>query len=261
MLSYKFPIFEKGRVLKLEMLEALRDYPFDLIQTRYADYSDGIISGLNVSSENELVNISRGLVKFDGRIYILVNDFSIHCENLGVDLVLKIRFEDYDENEKDFNDFYTDIIFDTEFELQENDIEICRFDLREGAKLRYNYIDMYDMTTRYDTVNIIHAPFSAYGESTVSPKLTRYFAKEVFNTTAFDHIDMSFCSLCLNNDIPIDKLLIMGYIKQKLDIDEKEVFTNIKIFNYLCKILDNIKNDKNNIRKSKGINKKKIIVD
>lgn len=259
MVSYKYPLFEKGRILKVEMLNALRDFPFDLAQTRYSDYSDGIICGFNVSSKDDMVFISSGIIKHQNRIYILKENIELRCDVLGVDLILKIRFDDYDESEKDFYNYTTEIIFDTEFDLQENDIEICRFDLRNGAKLRSDYTDIYDMSTKYDTVNIIHATFSGYLYKTVSPKLTRFFAEESLKYNIKDPFDINFCMTCLNGDKPLDSLLIVKYLVYKLGIEEKQ-YTNLQIYNYLCKSFEAIKN--NNVSKlGNRLSPKRIIVD
>jgi hypothetical protein len=39
------PYLEKGKILKENMLEALRDYPMDIMKLIYASYGNGIISG------------------------------------------------------------------------------------------------------------------------------------------------------------------------------------------------------------------------
>lgn len=49
MLTHIVPKFEKGRILKTEMLENLRDYPRSFLDIRYQDFSDGIITGMNVT--------------------------------------------------------------------------------------------------------------------------------------------------------------------------------------------------------------------
>ena len=36
-----YPLFERNRVLKKELLWALRDYSFGQLQLKYADYGDG----------------------------------------------------------------------------------------------------------------------------------------------------------------------------------------------------------------------------
>ena len=45
MFKNTYPLFERKKVLKKEMLENLRDYPRDVFHILYQDYSDGILVG------------------------------------------------------------------------------------------------------------------------------------------------------------------------------------------------------------------------
>lgn len=47
------PSFDNGSILKKNMLEALRDFPYEFMNLEYADYGDGIISGFQVEAINE----------------------------------------------------------------------------------------------------------------------------------------------------------------------------------------------------------------
>lgn len=260
MFSYKYPVFERGRVLKLEMLDYLRDIPINFIDTFYGYYSDGIINGFNVTSEDNIIIISKGIIKFNGKMYVLNEDISIVCDILGENLVLKIRFYDTDDTEKDFAEYKTEILFDTEFDLNENDIEICRFDLREGAKLRFDYVDLYDMTTQYDTVNLINVLYSGYNYPTISPKITRFFATEALKLGITEPIDISFCMMCINGDKALDIEVIKTYISNRLGVSTIHADNN-QIFKFMCKIFDNIKNNNKAVGKRKGLSNKTIIVD
>ena len=45
MQNYAEPLFSKGRVLKKESLEALRDFPGGLAKLALAEWADGILYG------------------------------------------------------------------------------------------------------------------------------------------------------------------------------------------------------------------------
>jgi hypothetical protein len=70
-----FPNFGKGRILKKEMLESLRDYPRDYLDICFKDYSNGIISGADILVGENGITVSRGVVKHNNRIYMLVKDY------------------------------------------------------------------------------------------------------------------------------------------------------------------------------------------
>lgn len=68
--GFKMPIFSKGNLLSQEMLEALRDYEIQLAQNTYAGYTDGIITGTQISVKQGAISIGQGIVKFDGRLFL-----------------------------------------------------------------------------------------------------------------------------------------------------------------------------------------------
>ena len=49
MQNYAEPLFSKGRVLKRESLEALRDFPGGLAKLAFADWSNGVLYGFDIS--------------------------------------------------------------------------------------------------------------------------------------------------------------------------------------------------------------------
>ena len=73
------------------------------------------------------------------------------------------------------------IILSADMTLAKNEMELCRFKLKKGAILRTKYTDFFDMATEFDTVNLINAPHSAVGGSTLSPAILRTFALEAKN--------------------------------------------------------------------------------
>ena len=50
-----YPIFEAKKVLKKEMLENLRDYPRTLFDIQYQEYSDGILYGCRLETEDTVI--------------------------------------------------------------------------------------------------------------------------------------------------------------------------------------------------------------
>ena len=69
---------------------------------------------------------------------------------------MKAEFSE-DETNLDYKAYRVRFFLDEEMELGENQIEMCRFYLREGSVLRDSYKNFADMSTEYDTVNLICA--------------------------------------------------------------------------------------------------------
>ena len=57
MAGFKIPVFEKGSVLTHEMLEALKEYSMNINTLNYAGYSDGILTGCEVTMLGNMINI------------------------------------------------------------------------------------------------------------------------------------------------------------------------------------------------------------
>lgn len=92
MLTHIVPKFEKGRILKTEMLENLRDYPRSFLDIRYQDFSDGIITGMNVTVGENTLTIGRGIVKHKDRLYLLEQEQEVPYAATGRLSVLKLLF-------------------------------------------------------------------------------------------------------------------------------------------------------------------------
>ena len=239
--EYKEPIFERGRVLKRESWESIRDYPIDALNIQYEGYTNGIIRGLKISvdSSERLINIGRGLVKFNEKIYPINEVQKIGYESSGVWEILKLKF--------------ADVLLDKDFE-----IEVCRFKLKKGFALRDTYKDFEDMKTEYDTINLINADWSGYERATFSESVLKVFAKEYLKIKEVDSIDRTFCYMAFNTREALDIEIIEDYISYKLG---KKVKSNDRslIFNNLLEIMNMTSNLK--LEKSVFNRPKKIIVD
>ena len=256
--EYKEPIFERGRVLKRESWESIRDYPIDALNIQYEGYTNGIIRGLKISvdSSERLINIGRGLVKFNEKIYPINEMQRIGYESSGVWEILKLKFADV-LLDKDFRGQLIEIVLD-EKECKDNEIEVCRFKLKKGFALRDTYKDFEDMKTEYDTINLINADWSGYERATFSESVLKVFAKEYLKTKEADSTDRNFCYMVLNTREALDIEIIEDYISYKLG---KKVKSNDRslIFNNLLEIMNMTSNLK--LEKSVFNRPKKIIVD
>lgn len=81
---------------------------------------------------------------------------------------------------------------DTAEGTADNEFELCRFNLRKGAQLRYQYKDLADLETEYDTVNLIHASWSGLRGMSLSPVITNYFAETVLESKDSQPEDRAF---------------------------------------------------------------------
>jgi len=62
MFQYKYPVFEKKTLLRVEMLEQLRDYPKGYLRLVYQNFSNGIVNGCNITWKDRKLMISPGII-------------------------------------------------------------------------------------------------------------------------------------------------------------------------------------------------------
>lgn len=259
MFENNYPLFNSGRLLKIEMLEELRDFPREFFDIRLKEYSDGIISGCDIDVTDNYIIIKKGIIKHQDILYLLKEDKKIQYECNNKMMILKVKFLPQ-LGDHDFINYSTEIYLDESLELKENELELCRFKLRIGAKLRVNHVDFNDLCTEYDTVNTINVPYAAYGESSLNPDILRQFGRELLKCNVGEAWDISFGMTCIQSKNPIEKEIIVSYLVYKLNIKMKN-YSNEEIYNYLLNVLNSAKNGQGNNRHMGNGRFKKILID
>ena len=77
MLVKKEVSFLHGNILTKEMLNETYVYPRDFVELKYCDYSDGIIAGLDFVENDGTTYLTKGIVKFKGEYYFLLEDINL----------------------------------------------------------------------------------------------------------------------------------------------------------------------------------------
>lgn len=241
MFNNQFPIFNSGTILKKEMLENLRDYPRDFADIYYRDMSFGIISGCSINIEGYEIIVNEGILKYNGNLYSLKEKTVIPYENFSKEMILKIRFFDK-ETDSGFIKYGSEIFLDEDPNLYENQMELCRFKLKEGAKLRENYVDFADLSTEYNTVNILNVKYSGNGNETLHPKIIKSFGESLLKSGAKEYEDLVFAMIALNSKL-VERVLILEYVNKKIGLDKKG-YGNFDLYKALLRIYKNLKDGK-----------------
>ncbi len=254
----KYPNFTTGRVLKHEMLNLIRDYPREYVDILYSDYADGIIAGCGLTVNSETITIAPGIVRFRGKHFTLAEKTALPYTATGQDTITKIHFG----KAKESGDYFIhqgEIISTPGLKIAENELELCRFRLKIGARLRDIYQDFADLGTEYDTVNIINVSYAAPGEPTISPVITRRFAQEAFNYRPVHPFDYVFISQCAQG-APVARMLITAYTAARLGVVTTDS-TNQDIHRHLTRILDDLRHGKDMVTAGgRGVGRR-ILVD
>lgn len=233
----RIPQFESLHILRQAMLCDVRDRAFAGMPLLYQDYSDGIISGCRLMTTRETITVQPGLVKHAGFIYYLREPMTMDYHPTDEYMVLKLVFPT--PTEQQGAKVYTlDLSLTNNLQLTPDEMELCRFKLKHGFILRVDYMDFFDRTTEFDTVNTIHVPYASVGQSTLSPDITKAFAQEV-KRYALTELDRQFCLLALGG-APLSVASIGFYISQRLESEEQD-WDNASLFDGLTRVLDEIR--------------------
>lgn len=228
------PDFQRGRILKTEMLNRLRDFPQYFTDIYFQQLSDGVVMGADVQVHDDILRIKRGIVKHAGRLYLLEEDMEVPYKATGHETVLKIRFTPQSDR-PDFIEYGSTVVLDDDLNLSTNELELARFKLKEGAKLRSQYQSFADMTTEYNTLNIIHVSYAGNGNGTIHPAIIRYFASELLSKESANPYDIAFGMLCLNGTT-VEREVLLHYVSHRLGIGYQD-YANVQIHKYLDRIL------------------------
>ena len=257
-MEMRVPIFAGRRILKKESLWDIRDYTYAGWQLYYAEYTDGLLKGCDIRAEDVQLVIGKGMLKFHDFIYLMMEEERVDYQPKNRWQMLKAEFSE-DETNLDYKAYRVRFFLDEELELGENQMEMCRFYLREGSALRDSYKNFADMSTEYDTVNLICATVAGIGEKTLHPLVVKQFGEELWNMEEKDQFDFGFCSLVWNTQGRVERKVIAAYLSNKM---KKAVVANIMSYDnqMVYETLENIVDNMGKFKKEK-VNTRVIIVD
>ena len=257
-MEIRVPVFAGRRILKKESLWDIRDYTYAGWQLYYAEYTDGLLKGCDIRAEDGQLVIGKGMLKFHDFIYLMMEEERVDYQPKNRWQVLKAEFSE-DETNLDYKAYRVRFFLDEEMELGENQIEMCRFYLREGSVLRDSYKNFADMSTKYDTINLIYATVAGVGEKTLHPVVVRQFGEEIWNMEEKDQFDFGFCNLVWNTQGRVERKVIAAYLSNKM---KKAVVANIMSYDnqMVYEKLENIVDNMGKFKKEK-VNTRVIIVD
>ena len=235
----RYPLLEDMHVLRTSALCSIRDRAFDSLPLYYEDYSEGIVSGCRIRTNQTSIAVQPGIVRYGGFMHFLREAMEIPYEPTDEYCMLKLRFGMPEESEN-FLWRTVHMNLSHDMTLGQDEMEICRFKLKKGSVLRAKYVDFFDRMTEFDTVNSIYSPYAAVGRSTLHPEILHAFATEAMEYR-MDPLDQSFCVSALQN-LPIAYEQIVFYICQRLQVERQE-WDNMGLYRGLCKALEEIKSN------------------
>jgi len=215
MFKNSYPLFEEKHLLTKEMLENLRDYPRMVTDHLFSDFADGIVSGCKITWDQGELMIGSGMVWRKGKLYFLKEAFRVACGAMDSVRYLKIRFTECSQETGSITERGGIVLEDRRVD-SESEMELCRFRLQEGAKLRCEYENFEDYSTEFDTVDQIDTPYAAKGKSAMKPELLVQYAREMIKKGSFNPLDLVFAMEILAQDGRISMEGILAYLDGRM---------------------------------------------
>ncbi|MDR1550294.1 MAG: hypothetical protein LBT06_17150 [Hungatella sp.] len=254
-----YPLFERNRILKKELLWSLRDYSFAHIQLEYQEHGQGILRGCDISVQGKELVISPGILKYGKFVCLLTEEERISFAPAERMQYLRLKAE-VDKTSPDYIAYRMEYFLTSEEEKKENEFELCRFCLSSGARLRDKHRDFTDMGTQYDTVGFIHADWGGLGGKTLAPAITRCFARTILESGNSQPEDRSFAYLCMNQLGAVPAYTLTSYLRYRSTSGLDAFKDNQSLYQSMCAIVASIgqgSEKKGNTRKEKH----RILVD
>lgn len=245
MFKFESPVFVHKNILKKDMLEELRDYPLQISRMMLEESSDGVLKGTGITWEDNVLKVHPGLILSGGNIYRMEEEKSLNCPPTDQLTYIKVRFTTMDY-EKDRMGGLGDVYLDGN-PPENGEMELGRFRLQEGARLRTEYENLEDYRTEFDTVNRIHMPWVCPGGAGLWPGLYMEFAKELMETGTNNVFDVSFAMQILGTKGQIAGELAVFYVEQNLGKKIKD-HSNIFLYEKLLYILRQRRNGNNSLK-------------
>jgi len=232
-------MFERGRIMKKELLLALREYSFGLARLQFDDWTDGIISGCNISTSDTRLTVGPGILKFNKFIYAMTEPQHVYYEPTEQTTVVKIRFSTFAATATDYMRHCGKIVLDDSAELADNELEVCRFKLKHGSRLRCDYTGFEDIQTEYDTVNLAHATWAGPERAGIALPILRQFGREALKCRLAEPWDVSFCSQCMASET-VHRSVLEAYTEAHGEHITGEE-SNVELYDMLVNILNKLK--------------------
>lgn len=243
----RIPLFQEGSILTHDMLNVLKEYSIYATELAYEGYSDGVIKGCEISAAEGVLTIGKGMIRIRSRNYYLFHEVSIVVEKTNHTKVVAIRAAE-EEKSTDFLIRDIQILVEDLEDVIPGDLELCRFQLQEGAKLRTEYTDFSDMNTLYDTVCLINADWSGYETPTLAYPVLRFFREQALKYAVTNMEDKLFLNeIALLNGTSMNVKAINQYLAWKLDQEYTE--------RPMDEIFEGLKEALSRIRTGKGTQK------
>lgn len=134
--NYRVPKFNSFTVLRSHDLKSLNKNIENATFLGYENLEDGIINGLDTITDGEKIYVSKGIYKFENKIYCLEEnvyiDIPVNEGSYSLKLIVEEKEEEYEIIKKMYLSY-----------LEEKGILLVKFHIRNGVKLENSEYKLY----------------------------------------------------------------------------------------------------------------------
>ena len=212
MFEYVYPQFQSKRLLRAQMLEEIRDYPLRYLKLSHEGFAQGVAAGCRVTWSGGELTVGRGIIYKEKQFYFLEEPYTLDCGALDRVRFLKVRLLPENRSPGQVKGV-GEIVLEERPADDAFELELCRFRLQEGARLRDRHENFADFSTEYDTVDYTYAPWSGREESTLNPLLLRQYAAELLRRPEQVSLDLAFAMAVLAQGGQVCARAVKEYIR------------------------------------------------
>jgi hypothetical protein len=211
--------FEAGKILTKGMLQAMYDFPRDIVNIKTANWSDGILFGLELERSENHIFLSPGVIKWESRLYFLKEKLDVSELMRGCDEGKSYHFcliAQETRIENGIQRFNLNIVVKDKSE----GFSLAGFLYREGFFPKTDYEKPEDLMSD-NFFKILHIPRSAPNEPAPMPAVLKVFAKALLKIS-YTSDEAIFLARALNGDmVTMDYLRAMVLKKCKPESFDK----------------------------------------
>jgi len=194
-----------------------------------------VLAGTDLCVTDDAITIGSGILYWMGIPYVMKEEYSLSYEATERTSYLKVKFLEK-QHSVEQRAYLTQLYISAEPAKDEQELELARYKLQKGARLRMEYTDYFDYNTEFDTLNRLYMPYASVGKSTIWPQITKTFARTMLNNSVKNPLDSAFCLSCLQSDRGIASEMLFRYLNIRLD-EKRDAYSNREIYQALGRIL------------------------
>lgn len=227
--------FRSHTVLKADMLSLSCKAPMEYLELQYSGWADGVLCGAQIIVGDNELTVQPGIILYQGNLFRMTESTQIPYEANGRNMKLQLHFGECRETEA--GKFYeADLSITEETERRAGDMELVRFCLQEGAKLRDQFKNFEDIGTQFNTLNYIHAECAGYKEPALSLVVLSEYVKEASKCAGTDAVDFAFFMECYRGQ-NVSRASVRLYLQQKLQKRIEQDAKNQDLYEGLKQVL------------------------